>query len=273
MTVSRRFTGFENMERAAGITFVEMPAAAYADLAAGFTNAALKRQGMEVTSRENLKIDGRQATLIIGKLAGPVTGRKWIVAVKDPGLTALVIAQVQGGSDGYSDAQIKSALTSLSLRGPIPIDEQMGALPFRIGERSGFRPVRVMSGNSVLLTDGPKDTIQGAEQPVVILAASLATPPQAPERREQFAQAALNSNQLLSDIAIERSESFRLKGQDWHEIVARATDAVTKQKMVVTQTIRFDTDRYVRMVAMSRVEDRDRNLPRFRSVIDSVEMN
>ncbi|MFD0461367.1 hypothetical protein ACFQY9_05220 [Microvirga aerilata] len=39
------------------------------------------------------------------------------------------------------------------------------------------------------------------------------------------------------------------------------------------QTIRFDNDRYVRMVGLTRVEQRDQNLRRFRSVIDGVEMN
>jgi hypothetical protein len=83
----------------------------------------------------------------------------------------------------------------------------------------------------------------------------------------------LNSNQILKDIKIERSEAFRFKGQDWHEIVAKATEAESGQPVIVMQTIRFDSDRYVRMVGLTRVEQRDRNLRRFRSVIDGVEMN
>ena len=39
------------------------------------------------------------------------------------------------------------------------------------------------------------------------------------------------------------------------------------------QTIRFEPDRYVRMVGLTRVEQRDENLRRFRAVIDGVEMN
>ncbi len=52
MVPSRRFSGFENPERAAGISFVEMPAAAYPELVTGLTDSALKRQGMDVKSRE-----------------------------------------------------------------------------------------------------------------------------------------------------------------------------------------------------------------------------
>jgi predicted YcjX-like family ATPase len=41
----------------------------------------------------------------------------------------------------------------------------------------------------------------------------------------------------------------------------------------VMQTIRFEPDRYVRLVGLTRVEQRDQNLPRFRTMIDGVDMN
>ena len=85
---------------------------------------------------------------------------------------------------------------------------------------------------------------------------TLPVPPA--ERRGQFAHAALNSNQILKDIKVERSESFRFKGQDWHEIVAKAVEAESGQPIIVMQTIRFEPDRYVRMVGLARVEQRDR---------------
>ena len=93
------------------------------------------------------------------------------------------------------------------------------------------------------------------------------------ERRGQFAHTALNSNQILKDIKVERSESFRFKGQDWHEIVAKAVEVESGQPIIVMQTIRFEPDRYVRMVGLSRVEQRDRNLPRFRNVIDGIDLS
>jgi hypothetical protein len=252
---------------------VEMPAAAYAQLVNGLTKDALKRQGLSETSREALKLGAKTGVLIGGTMAGPVQGRKWVMAVKDEDLTALVIAQVRGGQDGYSEAQMREALKSIALRGPVPIEEQISALPFRFGDKAGFRPVRVMAGNSVLFTDGPQDTIKAVEQPMVIMAATVNVPVPPAERRSQFAHAALNSNQILKDVKIERSESFRFKGQDWHEIVAKAVEAESGQPIVVMQTIRFEPDRYVRLVGLTRVEQRDQNLPRFRTMIDGVDMN
>jgi hypothetical protein len=273
MVTSKRFTGFENTERAAAITIAEMPAEAYGQLVTGMTKEALKRQGLDVTSRENLKVGDREGVLIAGAMTGPVKGRKWVMAVQGQDMTALLIAQVQGGNDGYSEAEMLRALRSVALRGPVSLDEQISALPFRLGDKAGFRPVRVLSGNSALFTDGPQDTIKAVEQPVAILAASLQSPPPPGERREQFARMALNSNEVLKDIRVERSEAFRFKGQDWHEIVARAKERASGEDVVVMQTIRFEPDRYVRMVGLARAEKRDQILPRFRTLIDSVEMN
>jgi hypothetical protein len=272
MVVSKRFTGFENEERAAVITFAEMPAQAYDQISAGLTKEALRKQGLDVKSRETLKLGTKSGILIGGAMTGPVTGRKWLLVVKDADLTGLVIAQVRGGQDGYSDAEIQESLKSVALRGTVSLEEQLSALPFRVGDKAGFRPVRVLAGNSVLYTDGPQDTIKAVEQPMVILAASLQPAPPPGEARNQFARVALNANQILKDVRIERSEAFRLKGQDWHEIVARAKEAESGQDIVVMQSIRFDGGRYVRMVGLTRAEQRDENLRRFRAIADGLEI-
>lgn len=270
MALSKRFSGFENEERAAVITFAEMPTEAFKQLSSGLTKEVLRKQGLEVKSRENVKLGSNSGILVSGSMTKPEIGRKWLLLVNDDKMTGLVVAQVRGGQDGYSDAQIRDALKSVALRDTVSLEEQISALPFRVGEKAGFRPVRVLAGNSVLFTDGPKDTITALEQPMMILAASLQPPPPG-ERRKQFAQAALYANQVLKDIRIERSESFRLKGQDWHEIVAKAVEAESGQPIVVMQSIRFDGDRYVRIVGLSREDQRDQNLPRFRAIADGVE--
>lgn len=273
MTLSKRFSGFENEERAAAITFAEMPAEAFKQLSSGLTKEALKKQGLELKSRETMKLGSKDAILVAGAMTKPDMGRKWLLLVKDEAVTGLVVAQVRGGQDGYSDTQIRDALKSVALRGNVSLDEQISALPFHIGDKAGFRPVRVMAGNSVLFTDGPKDTIKNVEQPMVILAASLQPVPNSDQMRKKFAEAALYANQVLKNIRIERSDSFRLGGQDQHEIVARAVEAESGQPIVVMQSIRFDNGRYVRIVGLTREEQREQNLPRFRAIADGIETN
>lgn len=275
MVVSKRFAGFENPAKLASITIAEMPPEAYPQLAASLSREALKGQGVTVTSQETLTLGGHPAILIVGDQDGPAKLRKWVLAMGDPETTTLLVAQAANPKDapggGYSDAQMRTALKSVALRAPLSIEEQMTALPFRLGERAGFRPLKVLAGNSLLLTDGPKDVIKNVEQPILVLASSYNPVPPPGDARDQFARAALASTQSLTDVVVERSQGFRQNGQDWHEIVARAKDAPSGQSVVVMQTIRFAPSVTVRMVGLTRTDARDRDLPRFRSVVDSLQ--
>lgn len=272
LEASKRFTGFESPMGAKGaaITFIEMPPEAAPEVAASLTPEALKPQGFVAKGREAVKIGGADAVLVSGEqAAGGTHIRKWFLVASDPTLTAVVIAQAMQDA-AVSDEDMRGALKTIALRPPLPIEDQIASLPFRLGERAGFRPVRTMAGNSLLLTDGDRDVIHNVEQPILIVAQSVGPAP-APEQRDAFARAVLTSNKTLQDFAFERSQGFRQKGDEWHEIVARAKDAVSGEPVVVTQTLRFGQGNYLRMVGIARATVRDTVLPRFRTVIDSVE--
>jgi hypothetical protein len=81
----------------------------------------------------------------------------------------------------------------------------------------------------------------------------------------------LRSNNALKDLVFERAQSFRLRGADWHEIVAKATDVPSGKSVVVSQALRFAPDHYIRVLGMVRAEARDEMLSRFRTVSDAVE--
>lgn len=275
MEPSKRFTGFEDAGQGLAFTFVEMPPEAYRDLAAGLTTERLKEQGMTVGRREELTVGDRNAVLVTGEQkVGDVPLRKWLLVVEDPSVTAFVIAQALPQSAlprSRADREIEAALMTVAIRPPLAIEDQVAALPFRVTERAGFRPVRAMAGNALFLTDGPKDVVSGAEQPIVILAQSTAPAPLGPQR-DAFARAALNANSIFRDVLTERAQSFRQKGADWHEIVARATEIASGAPVVVTQTIRFSPTGYVRMLGVAKADARDATLPRFRALFDGVEV-
>jgi len=270
MDVSQRFAGFESRSKTSVITALEMPAEAFKDLSAGLSAENLKRQGVTVTSRETFKVGAGEAVLVEGDQAGgPAAVQKWLLVVGDPTMTALVIAQKLKDGNGDAGQAMREALRTVAIRAPRDLDEQVSALPFRIGDMAGFRPVRVMAGNSIMLTDGPEDVIRQVEQPAVTVAHSTTVPPR--DQRDAFARAALRSNVLLKDISIERAQSFRQRGADWHEIVARATDVPSRRPVVVSQALRFAPDHYLRVFGVVRADARDPMLSRFRAVSDAVE--
>lgn len=279
MVQSKRFTGFERPDGGAIVTIVELPGGSYAEVEKSFTEENLKSQGFTLHKREAIKVnDGIDATLFSGELPVPEsagatavspTVRKWILLVDAPDVTGIVIAQQVPGAE--PDDAMRTMLTGLRIRPALTLDEQVEALPFRIGTLAAFRPVRVLAGNSVLLTNGPKDVIVNLEQPVLVLAQAVQQPPGA-EQREAFGRAALYSNQTMKDFIIERAQSYRHNGADWHEIVARAVDIPTNLPVVVSQTIRFNPDGYLRALGVVRAENRDQTLSAFRDVIDSVQV-
>ncbi|MEN3929801.1 hypothetical protein WJT86_01840 [Microvirga sp. W0021] len=272
MQLSNRFSGFENEELQTSITFVELPATAYSQAMSDLTKAGLKRQGLRENVRQNFKVNGEDALLVGGQQT--VSGqkiRKWIVVLGDSTMTGFVIAQAPVDKKGFSDADMIAALKTVALRAPLSLQQQAESLPFTIGDLAGFRIVRVISGNSIILTEGPKDNNLDGEQPVIVIGVSMGAPAADPNARDSFARELLASSQNLRNIFYERSENFRFKGDDWHEIVARAVDTLSARQVTVLQSIRFRGGGYIRMLAMVKSENRTGTLSRFLTLINSVE--
>ncbi|WP_232631428.1 hypothetical protein [Methylobacterium sp. Leaf118] len=274
MIVSKRFTGFERRGGGAMVSVVELPGNAYPEMKESFTDENLKSQGLTVQTREPVTLDGGvEGMLFTGEPIAaegeaPVT-RKWLLIVGGGDVTGILVAQAAVGAE--SDETMRGMLTGVRVRPALGLEEQIAALPFRIGDLAGFRPVRALAGNSVLLTLGPRDQVSNLEQPILVIAQATqnATPQ---EQRDGLARQALFSNQTLKDFSIERSQSYRQNGVDWHEIVARAVDVPSSIPVVVTQTIRFNPDGYVRAVGVTRSDQRSEMLPLFRQVVDSLQM-
>lgn len=270
MVASDGIAGFRDPKNGSAIATIEMPAEAYPSLAASFADEALKAQGFTLKSRETLTIDNAAAFIVSGEQSqGGAVVPKSVLLAAAPGMTALVVAQSQPGASEADEAKLRDALRTVAFRAPLSIPEQLSALPFVLGDLADFRPVRVMAGNSLLLTAGPSDAVQAVEQPIMIIANSVAAPPP-PEQRDAMARQLLGSNTFLSDTMLERSQSFRQGGADWHEIVATAKDGRSGVPVVVLQTIRFVPGGYVRMVGIVKPDQRDAMMPRFRRVVDGV---
>src|SRR5215217_2704230 len=119
MVPSKRFTGFEDAGQGVAFTFVEMASDAYREIASGLTAERLKNQGIELRTREELKLGDRNAVLVAGEQKlGELTLRKWFLVVEDPSLTALVIGQALPEAQSRPGGAIKAAPSSRSRSSP-----------------------------------------------------------------------------------------------------------------------------------------------------------
>jgi hypothetical protein len=185
---------------------------------------------------------------------------------KNPSLATLINVEVPVAARAvYPDAVIRKTLASVTFR-PIPIEEQLGLLPFKLGDLAGFRVMQALPEGAVILTEGPSDDI--SMQPYMIVSVGRGTPIE-PGERGRFARDLLSSAPLR-DLTVQSAEAMRIGGAQGYEIRAKATgprgDGVS-----VVQWLRFGGGGYLRIVGLSSQDAWGQMFTRFRAVRDGIE--
>ena len=218
---SKTFFGYEDLNNSVAMILVALPPQAYADLDASVTADALKRQGMTMDSREALPLPSGKAFLVVGRQDVDNTKvRKWILVAASPSLTAFVTVQMpEAAAALYPDAAIRASLATLAFRAAVPIEEQLGLLPFKVGEFSGFRIAGVIPGRAVMLSDAPAGAAgspDSTNEPHILAAIAPGGPAQSADR-DTFAREVLAMLPNMREIRVTTSEPLRLSGQQGHQ--------------------------------------------------------
>lgn len=271
---SKSFFGFEDASNNVAIILVALPAEAYADLDKTITADTLKRQGLTLESRADVPLPTGKAFLVIGRQEVDKTKiRKWILVAASPALTALVTVQMPEAQTAYPDDTIRAALQTLAVRGAVPVDEQLGLLPFKVGEFAGFRVAGVVPGRAVMLSDAAADAPgppAATMEPHVLVTVAPGGPAQNAER-DAFARDVFATIPNLKEIRVTTSEALRMGGQQGHQIIANARDATSGTALTVVQWLRFGGSAFMQLVGIARVENWKDAYPRFRTVRDGIE--
>jgi hypothetical protein len=269
------FGGYEDPDTNVVIKMAALPAEAYGELDKTMGAEALKRQGMTFEAREAMPLSTGKAFLVIGHQEVDKTNvRKWFLVASSPALTAFVTVQVPDAAKArYPDAAIRAALATLAVRATVPIGEQLGLVPFKIGELAGFRVAGVLPGRAVMLSDAPATTSgpsEAAMEPHILVAMAPGGPAQSSER-DAFARDLFATVANLKDVRIENAEPLRIGGQQGHQILATGRDAASGAALTVVQWLRFGGGAYMQMVGIARNDAWKDAYPRFRSVRDGIE--
>jgi hypothetical protein len=271
--VSKRFPGFENSDNGGSIVLLSLPPQAYPDIEKSMTAEAFKAQGITEEKRENLTLPGGKGVLVTGsEQDNGQKFRKWMFLGTVPAAVAIAAVRIpEGAVKDYPDDVIKTALLTLTARPSVPMEEQLSLVPFKLSEMSGLRPVRVIGGTGVFLTDGPNDTPGVAEQPVFVISIGQGGPEQA-EERANFARNLFTGLADFKDIRIVSGDMLRLGGGSapTHELQAEAKDARSDTPMKIVQWVRFGPGAFVRMIGIARADAWSKEYPKFRAVRDGV---
>ncbi|MBZ9602828.1 hypothetical protein [Phyllobacterium chamaecytisi] len=275
LVLSTNFSGFEDAAKGTSIVLTELPVDAYAELAAKFNPDGLRATGIEAGQPEDWPVEGAVVSKLIrgSQVAAGIKYRKWVVLVGAKTTTAMVTVQIPDGvQGGLSDADVETALRTITIRTPPSLDEQVAALPFKVSDTAGFRPVRVIAGATFLLTEGPNDVAANSMQPIIIIASNLNTAPEAPARMS-FAKQAFASLTGIKDVQSDNETSSEENGAEWVEIDGSAKDAASGDALYVAQIARFETSRYVRAILIVRSSEKDKFSDRFRKLAKSLTIN
>lgn len=266
---SPSFLGFQHQEQRAAIMVAELPAAAFETIEkqAATELAAANQQRQDITLK-----DGGHGFVVVTQESGPQGPiNKWTLVATAKNVTALVAAIVpEAVKEVADDAAIRAAFATLAVRDSVPVEEQLSALPFSMANLAGFRILRVAPGSAAMLTDGPKDVIEEAEQPLLLITIGPAKTQPPPEERDGLARRAFGEIPGLKDVRITRSEPLRIANQPGYELQATGRDVKGDHEVHVVQWLRFGAGSLLRIVGIARKETWEDTYGRFRQIRDGI---
>lgn len=271
MVASKAFPGFEDAERRAVLSLVELPLPAYAELDRGFGPEALKAQGVTLDLREEVTLAHGPGFIIAARLkASPDAVRRWSLITRSGNSTAVVTLQfAEAAAASFPDESIRRALLSTVIRDRVPNEELLSVLPYKLTRLAGFRLARVAPGGLAMMTDGPKDDVELAEQSLFIVGLGSDTPE--PGERDRYARRVLATTPGVKEIRIQRAEPLRISQMQGFEMIAEAKDEKTGTPLTIVQWLRFGAGGNVRMLGITRTAAWSSVFPKLRELRDGFE--
>ena len=93
----------------------------------------------------------------------------------------------ENASKIYTDDAVRQMFASAVVRKEVPVDEQLGLLPFKISELSDFKNVRTLApGSAIVVADGDEAT--GFEVAPFMIIGIIGATPTTPDDRGRFAR-------------------------------------------------------------------------------------
>jgi hypothetical protein len=294
MVPSKTFDGFADPAKDAAILIAVLPADAFAQIEKVLETDALKKQGVTVDKREPVQLAFGKGILLVGRQVADKTHfKKWLLVAAASDLTAMVTVQVPDPDDVYSDRALRTALATLAVRAKVPEEEELGLLPFSVGDLAGFRVDDVLRGRALMLRDAPaaadgdketsketgketnketsKETTAHGFDARMLIAAVPGGPSEA-DQRADFARLMFNEIGGIRQVRITMSEPLRIGGQYGFQTMAEAQDVRTGADVRVIQWLRFGGGGYLQMVGIGGADGWTTVLGRLRTIRDSVEL-
>jgi len=266
---AKSFVGFETEDHSVKVLVTELPAEAYGEVMNAFkANPA----GTGGTKPESIETSAGVAYYTAESAKDGATNvRRYSMILPGGTFSGYVAVQVpENAAKIYSDDAVRQMFASAAIRKQVPVEEQLGLLPFKINELSDFKNVRMLApGAAVILADG--DEVTGFEPAPFMVIGLIGAAPAQPEDRGRFAQQAATTIPGVRDARITMSEPIRIDGLPGYETRIDATSGKDNTAVTVVQWLRFGGPNSLRIIGSSPREQWTKAFPRFRAVRDGIQ--
>jgi hypothetical protein len=266
---AKSFVGFETEDQSVKVLVTELPAAAYDEVMNAFKANPAGSGGVKPESIET-SAGVAYYTAESGK-DGATNVRRYSMIVPGGTFAGYIAVQVpENATKIYTDDAVRQMFASAAIRKEVPVEEQLGLLPFKLSDLSGFKNIRTLSpGAAVIIADG--DEVTGFESSPFVVIGLIATTPAQPEDRGRFAQQTAMTVPGVRDARITMSEPIRIDGNPGYETRIDATSGKNNTPVTVVQWLRFGAQNTLRIIGSSPRDEWPKAFPRFRAVRDGIQ--
>ena len=268
---AKTFIGFETEDGSVKVLVAELPAQAYGEVVNAFKANPAGTGGIKPESIETSA--GVAYYTAENARNGATTVRRYSMILQGGTFSGYVAVQVpENASKIYTDDAIRQMFATAVIRKEVPIEEQLGLLPFKVSELGNFKNVRTLApGGAVILADGDETT--GFEAAPFMVIGLMASAPTQPDDRGRYAQQAATSIPGVRDWRITMSEPVRIDGMPGYETRLDATSGKDNTPITVVQWMRFGGPTSLRIIGSAPRDQWSSAFPRFRAVRDGIEQH
>jgi hypothetical protein len=266
---AKSFTGFETEDQSVKVLVAELPADAYSEVMSAFKANPGGTGGIKPESIETSA--GLAYYTVENAKDGATNVRRYSMILPGGTFSGYIAVQVpENASKIYTDDAVRQMFASAAIRKEVPIDEQLGQMPFKISELSDFKTVRTLAvGAAIILADGNETT--GFEAAPFMVIGMIGSAPAQPDDRGRFAQQIATTIPGVRDAKITMSEPVRIDGQPGYETRIDATSGKDNTAVTVVQWLRFGGQNSLRIIGSSPRGEWTKAFPRFRAVRDGIQ--
>jgi hypothetical protein len=269
LSPAKTFAGFETEDHSIKVLVAELPAEAYGEVMNAFkANPA----GMGDIKPESIETAAGVAYYTAETAKdGAATVRRYSMIVPGGTFSGYVAVQVpENATKIYSDDAVRQMFASAVIRKEVPVEEQLGQLPFKVSDLSDFKNVRTLAvGAAIILADGDETT--GFEAAPFMVIGLIGTAPAQPDDRGRFAQQTATAIPGVRDARITMSEPIRIAGMPGYETRIDATSGKDNTAVTVVQWLEFGGPNVLRIIGSAPRDAWSKAFPRFRAVRDGIQ--